>query len=150
MRWCIKMTNIRLGERNNFLRECVCSLKVYAAARSFHSVPCFSRRQPSFYGLFVFIPNLPITVSPLSNFADKKCRISRNVSILTGRILCKVWSNIESNISKASPAENLWHLASRFDTKTSLPREKCAGDLIIPEGQLSKFYKKVFCWRNFV
>ena len=71
MRWCIKMTNIRLGERNNFLRECVCSLKVYAAARSFHSVPCFSRRQPSFYGLFVFIPNLPITVSPLSNFADK-------------------------------------------------------------------------------
>ena len=71
MRWCIKMTNIRLGERNNFLRECVCSLKVYAAARPFHSVPCFSRRQPSFYGLFVFIPNLPITVSPLSNFADK-------------------------------------------------------------------------------
>ena len=71
MRWCIKMTNIRLGERNNFLRECVCSLKVYAAARSFHSVPCFSRRQPSFYGLFVFIPNLPITVSPLSNFSDK-------------------------------------------------------------------------------
>ena len=71
MRWCIKMTNIRLGERNNFLRECVCSLKVYAAARPFHSVPCFSRRQPSFYGLFVFIPNLPISVSPLSNFPNK-------------------------------------------------------------------------------
>ena len=37
-----------------------------------HPIPFHaSRQQPSFYGLFVFIPNLPITVSPLSNFADK-------------------------------------------------------------------------------
>ena len=43
-----------------------------AAARLSHSIQFHgSRQQPSFYGLFVFIPNLPISVSPLSNFSDK-------------------------------------------------------------------------------
>ena len=37
-----------------------------------HPIPFHgSRQQPSFYGLFVFIPNLPISVSPLSNFPNK-------------------------------------------------------------------------------
>ena len=85
-----------------------------AAARLSHSIQFHgSRQQPSFYGLFVFIPNLPISVSPLSNFPDKNAASAgmsqcQQIKFFTKSPWGKSKASVDAVVKKLTPTRFIY------------------------------------------